>query len=71
MNAILIIGIVLSVLGLAGVIWCIRKAAWIRSSNSDDGTLRAALQKLIFVHMAAVGTAFMGLALCTVGMLLR
>ena len=64
------IGGVMSVLGLLGVLWCIRKAAWLRGAKMDDEAMRGELNKLIFGHMAAIGTAFLGLGLLTVGLLL-
>ncbi len=70
MKAFLIIGVVLAVAGLAGVLWCIRRAAWLRSADIDANAVRSHLNKLIFAHMASVGAAFMGLALLTVGALL-
>ncbi|MEM7742879.1 MAG: hypothetical protein AAF409_04130 [Pseudomonadota bacterium] len=71
MIAIAWIGGVMSTLGLLGVLWCIRKAAWLRGAQMDDEALRAELNRLIFGHMAAIGTAFLGLGLLTVSLLLR
>ncbi len=60
----------MAVLGLFGVLWCIRKAAWLRKAQLDEARIRNELNKLIFTHMAAIGSAFMGLALLVVGILL-
>lgn len=70
MNVFLLIGVALTLAGLAGVFWCIRRAAWLRSADIDADAVRTHLNKLIFAHMASVGAAFMGLALVTVGVLL-
>lgn len=64
------IGGIMSVLGLAGVLWCIRKALWLRRAQLDDTAARAHLNRLIAGHMAAIGTAFLGLGLLVVGVLL-
>jgi len=70
MKVFLTIGVILTVLGLCGVLWCIRRASWLRSANIDADAVRTHLNKLIFAHMASVGAAFMGLALVVVGVLL-
>lgn len=64
------IGAVLSVLGLVGVLWCVRKAAWLRKAELDEATARVELQRLIFAHMFAIGFAFLGLGLLVSGLLL-
>ena len=71
MAALIWIGAVLSVLGLAGLLWCIRKAAWIKGAELDAETVQGELNRLIFVHMAAIGGAFLGMGLLVVGLLLR
>jgi uncharacterized iron-regulated membrane protein len=67
---VIIIGGILTALGLGGVLWCIRKAAWLRKAELEEDIIRAELNKLIFGHMAAIGGAFLGLGLLLVGMLL-
>ncbi len=62
------IGIVLTVIGLIGLGLCIRKAIAIKRSGEDEGS-RAALNMLVAMNMASVGTAFFGLALVVVGLL--
>ncbi len=61
------IGVVMSVAGLAGVIWCIRKATWLKRTELEAGQVRSELNRLIFAHMASVGVAFLGLGLLMVG----
>jgi len=65
------IGGAMSVLGLAGVLWCIRKAAWLRRAELDGGALQNTLNRLVFVHTGAVGVAFLGLGLLAAGLILR
>lgn len=70
MTAIFGIGIVLTLGGLAGLLWCIRRAMWIKSAQLDDDAARAELNKLIFGHMASIGGAFMGIGVIVMGLLL-
>jgi len=64
------IGAALTAGGLAGLLWCIRKAAWLKRARLDDRAVRAELNRLIFGHMAAIGAAFLGLGLLVTGLLL-
>lgn len=70
MTIVIWIGGALAVLGLGGVLWCIRKAAWLKGAELDDDTARTEINRLIFGHMAAIGTAFLGLGLLVMGLLL-
>lgn len=70
MDVMVVIGAILAVAGLGGVFWCIRKAAWLRGDGIPEDRIRAELNRLIFVHMAAIGAAFLGLGLLVVGLLL-
>ena len=70
MTVVIWIGAILAVLGLVGVLWCIRKAAWLKRAELDDDAARTEINRLIFGHMAAIGTAFLGLGLLVMGLLL-
>ena len=70
MNAFLWIGIALTVAGLAGLAWCIRKAAWLRRADISDEEATAELRRLVPANVAAVGVAFIGLAVLVVGAIL-
>ena len=65
------IGLVLALAGLAGVLWCIRGAARLKRARLADDAVRAELNRLVFAHTAAIGAAFVGLGLLTVGLLLQ
>jgi hypothetical protein len=71
MTAFVPIGIVLSLAGLAGVLWCIRAAARLKRAELSDDAIRAELGRLVFAHTAAIGAAFLGLGLLVVGLLLQ
>ena len=62
-------GLALTVLGLVGLGLCIRRALGVKRGRSD-GSSRA-MHRLVALNMAAVGTAFLGLALVTVGLIFR
>ena len=70
MTVMIWIGAAMTLAGLAGIFWCIRKASWLKRAELDDATIRAELNKLIFGHMAAIGSAFLGIGLLVVGLLL-
>ncbi len=62
-------GIFLTVLGLVGLAACIRKAIAVKRGEADGSS--KSMNRLVALNMGAVGTAFFGLALVTVGLLLR
>ena len=74
MIAFVIVGALLSLAGLGGVLWCIRRAARLRRTGPagevPDSEVRAELGRLVFVHTASIGAAFLGLGLLVVGLLL-
>ncbi len=70
MKVMIWIGAALAVLGLIGVLWCLKKAAWLRKAQLEDDQVRTEVQRLIFAHMAAIGAAFLGLGLLVTGILL-
>lgn len=71
MGAFIIIGLVLSLAGLAGILWCIRLAARLKRADLPDSAVRSELSRLILAHMAAIGAALLGLGLLVVGLLLK
>lgn len=71
MIALIIIGAMLTLAGLGGVLWCIRKAVWLRKAELEADMVQVELNRLIFVHMAAIGAAFLGIGLLVAGLLLR
>ena len=70
MVAFVVIGLPLSLAGLGGVLWCIRRAARLRRGDVPESEVRAELGRLVFVHTASIGAAFLGLGLLVVGLLL-
>lgn len=70
MMILIAIGTVLTLGGLGGLFWCMRKASILRTAELGDEAMRTELNKLIFGHMAAIGAAFMGLGLIVMAILL-
>ncbi len=70
MDILVSIGVGVTVLGLVGLVLCIRKAAALRALKDDPDAQRAAMHGLVALNMASVGVAFIGLALVVVGLIL-
>ena len=63
-------GVTFTLIGLAGLIYCIFKANQARNAGLKGDALVAKLQGLVAINMAAVGFSGIGLALVVVGILL-
>lgn len=71
MQILIWIGAVLSALGLLGVLWCIRKATWLKRVDPAEVDGQAELNRLMMVHMASICGAFLGLGVLVAGILLN
>lgn len=63
-------GAVLTVLGLIGLGYCILRAARAKRAGLDDAAMRAELQRVVVINLAAVGLSALGLAAVVTGILL-
>ena len=63
-------GAVISIVGLAGIVWCILRVAKARRAKLDDAALRAVLQSVIPMNMGALFLSVTGLMLVAVGVIL-
>lgn len=63
-------GAVLSLLGLAGIVWCILRVNRARKAGLDDEALRAAVAAVLPVNLAALFLSMFGLMLVVVGVIL-
>jgi len=70
MSALLWIGAGLAGLAIAGLGWCIARAARLRRSQASPEETRAALQGLVALNLASVALGGLGLALMIAGGLL-
>ncbi len=63
-------GALLSLVGVAGLVWCIVLAVKARKSGLGDEDIRARLQKVVAINLAALALSFFGLMLVLVGVIL-
>ena len=70
MNWLVIPGVIITLLGVAGLGYCIVRAAAIKRAQLDDNQLATELQRLIPWNMASVCLGALGLAMVLVGRLL-
>ena len=61
------IGALVSLLGLAGLVWCILRVARAKRAGLSDDELRAAVQKVMAPNMAALGLSVLGLMMVILG----
>lgn len=54
-------GSVLTVLGLGGILWCIRLVVRARREGLEESALRARLQRIVAMNLGALGLSVLGL----------
>ena len=64
------IGALVTLVGLAGLIWCIVKVQRARAKGLDEEALRIELQKVVALNMGALFLSAIGLMMVVVGILL-
>lgn len=70
MQAVIWAGAALTVVGLAGLIYCVLRATKAKRLGLDDAAMRAELQRVVTINLAAVGVSALGLAVVVTGILL-
>lgn len=63
-------GAALSVLGLAGLVWCILKVSRAKRAGVDDDAMRAVLKTVLPLNLGALFLSVFGLMLVIVGIFL-
>ena len=61
------IGAAVSLLGLAGLLWCILRVARARRAGLEDDALRAEVQKVVPLNMGALMLSVLGLMMVILG----
>lgn len=70
MQALIWAGAALTLAGLAGLAYCVIRALRARRAGLDDSAMRAELQRVVTINMAAVGVSALGLVIVVSGILL-
>ena len=63
-------GAIVAVIGVFGLVYCIRAAAIARRKKLDEAAMKSRLQQLVAMNMAALGISSLGLGMVVVGILL-
>ena len=71
MQALIWIGAVVTLAGVAGLLFTAWTAYRLRLSGRDDAELRAALQRTVNRNLVALGVAVLGLMMVIMGIALR
>jgi hypothetical protein len=70
MQALIWAGAALTLVGLVGLGYCILRASRAKRAGLDDAAMRAELQKVVVINLAAVGVSALGLAMVVAGVIL-
>ncbi len=70
MQALIWVGAALTLAGVAGLGYCILRASRAKRQGLDDAAMRAELQRVVTINLAAVGLSALGLAAVVAGILL-
>ncbi|WP_284165548.1 hypothetical protein [Frigidibacter sp. SD6-1] len=70
MDILIWIGAGVTLLGVAGLVWCIATVARARKAGLSDHDLRARLQKVVALNIGAVLLSALGLMLVILGIFL-
>lgn len=63
-------GAIVSLLGVAALVWCVVYVMRLRRTESDDTAMRAKMQKAVLVNFAALAVSTLGLMMVIVGIFL-
>jgi alkylhydroperoxidase/carboxymuconolactone decarboxylase family protein YurZ len=64
-------GALVSLLGVAGLGWCVAMALRLRKSGLGDEEMRSALQQVVAYNMGALAVSALGLMMVVLGIILR
>lgn len=71
MEILIWIGAAVTLLGLAGLIWCIVTVQKARKEGLDDTAMKARLQKVVALNMGALFLSAIGLMMVVLGIAFR
>lgn len=64
------IGTALSLLGIAGLLWCVWLVIGIKKRNLPDEAARIEMQRVVVWNLGALAVSFLGLIVVVVGVIL-
>ena len=70
MDFLIVLGTVVTLIGLGVLIWCILMVASARRKIKDDVQMRERLQKMAAINMLALFLSFIGLMIVVIGIIL-
>ena len=70
MDFLIVLGTVVTLIGLGVLIWCILMVASARRNIKDDVQMRERLQKMAAINMLALFLSFIGLMIVVIGVIL-
>jgi hypothetical protein len=70
MQALIWVGTAMALAGVGGLGYCVLRAMRARRAGLDDAAMRAELQRVVVINMAALGVSALGLATVVAGILL-
>lgn len=70
MELLIVLGALVTLLGLAGLIWCILRVAKARRAGLDEEGLRHVMQSTVALNMGALFVSVLGLMMVVIGVLL-
>lgn len=70
MNWIVLIGVVMALLGIVGLLFCVRQARRMRDEQPEGVESENRIKHLMMLNMASVSVGFLGLGVVVVGLLL-
>jgi hypothetical protein len=70
MQALIWAGAALTLIGVGGLGYCVLLALRARRSGLEDAAMRATLQRVVVLNMAALGVSALGLMLVVLGIFL-
>jgi hypothetical protein len=63
-------GALVSLIGVAGLVYCVLRALRVRRSGLSDDAMRSELQQVVVINMGALAVSAIGLMLVVLGIFL-
>ncbi len=70
MEFLIVLGALVTLVGLAGLVWCIIRVTKARRQGLDEEALRLVMQSTVALNMGALFVSVIGLMMVVIGVLL-